>query len=84
MKIRKTITIEKQDDIVQDIVCNICAKLIPKNEFGYAQDFLEIDKTWGFHSPFDGEAHRFDICLDCYKKLLNDMKIKPAGSTNTN
>ena len=82
MKIHKSTTVETQEEIIQDIVCNICAKKIPKNDFGYFEDFLEIKKTWGFHSAFDGETHEFDICLDCYKIILDGMEIKPINNTN--
>jgi len=77
MKIRKITTQETQEETIHEIVCNICAKKIPKNEFGYFEDFLEINKTWNYHSPFDSETHAFDICLSCYKKILDNMKIKP-------
>jgi len=79
MKILKTAEKEIREEIVQDIFCNICGEKIQKNKLGYFEDFLGINKTWGYHSPFDGETHDFDICLNCYKEILDKMKIKPAN-----
>ncbi|MCL2565598.1 MAG: hypothetical protein FWE24_07305 [Defluviitaleaceae bacterium] len=77
MKIYKNISIEKQEKTLQDIFCNICGEKIHKNEYGYYDDFLSIEKKWGYHSQFDGETHFIDICQLCYKIFLNNMKLKP-------
>lgn len=77
MKTRKNINIKKQESVIQDIFCNICGKKIHKNEFGYYDDFLSIEKKWGYHSQFDNETHCIDICQPCYKVFLNNMKLKP-------
>ena len=77
MKTRETVEVKKQETIIQDIFCNICEEKIHKNEHGYFDDFLSIEKTWGYFSPFDGETHCIDICISCYKTLLDSLKIKP-------
>ena len=77
MKTRGTVKVEKQEIIIQDIFCNICGKKIHKNEYGYFDDFLSIEKTWGYHSQFDNETHCIDICQDCYKVFLDSLKIEP-------
>ena len=82
MKIHKTAITIKEEDTLHEIVCNICGEKILKNEFGYFEDFLEINKTWGYHSSFDGETHDFDICMQCYKKFLDEMKIKPSSEAS--
>jgi len=77
MKIREIINSEKQENVIQDIFCNICGKKIHKNEFGYYDDFLSIEKKWGYHSEFDNEIHCIDICQTCYKTFLDNLKLKP-------
>lgn len=64
-------------DKVEKIFCNLCGSEIEKNRFGYFQDYLSINKTWDYDSDFDGSIHSFDICQNCYKNLLVQMKIKP-------
>jgi len=77
MKIYENIITKKQESVIQDIFCNICGEKIHKNEFGYYDDFLSIEKTWGYHSRFDSETHFIDICQLCYKELLERFKLKP-------
>jgi len=77
MKTRGTVKVEKQEKIIQDIFCNICGEKIHKNEYGYYDDFLSIEKKWGYHSDFDGEIHCIDVCQTCYKKLLDNLLHKP-------
>ena len=78
MKIRGTVKVEMQDTVIQDIFCNICGEKIHKNDHGYFEDFVSIEKKWGYHSDFDNETHCIDICQSCYKVLLNKLKIKPS------
>ena len=67
-------------DIITELAsvqCNACGASINKNDFGYFDEYLSIEKHWGYPSEFDGETHNIDICEDCYKKLLQGLAIKP-------
>ncbi|MDR1067344.1 MAG: hypothetical protein LBL35_07955 [Clostridiales bacterium] len=64
-------------DQVESVVCNVCGKEIKKNSFGYFDDFLSVEKKWGYGSPRDGETHDIDICRHCYEKLFEQFKINP-------
>jgi len=77
MKVRGSRKVEIQEKIIHDIFCNVCGKKIHKNKDGYFDDFLSIEKRWGYHSEFDNETHFIDICQACYKVLINNLKIKP-------
>lgn len=72
---RKTLVSCKQ---VESVVCNMCGNEIEKNPFGYIDEHLSVEKTWGYGSPYDGETHEIDICGHCYEKLLGQLKIKPG------
>ena len=82
MKIRGNVKVEKQESIIQDILCNVCGEKIHKNEYGYFEDFLSIEQEWGYHSKFDGETHCIDICQKCYEVFLSNLKIKPTCDTS--
>lgn len=73
MKIYKII--EKTEEEVQKILCDVCKTEIDpvhlKND-----EYLHIEKRWGYHSPWDGEIHEFDICPCCYEKFLKQIKKK--------
>ena len=52
---------------------------IKKDIYGYYNDYIHIEKKWGYNSDFDGEKHSFDICSQCYKKMVSDFKIPVNG-----
>ena len=57
--------------------CNVCGKEVEKNAIGYFEDHVSLTKSWGFHSPYDGEAHAIDLCVDCYKDWTSRFEIPP-------
>lgn len=57
------------------LVCNKCKKNIKKNLHNYYDDFLKIEKRWGYHSSFDNEVHYFNLCENCYNELINSFLI---------
>ena len=69
---------------VEDVQCNSCGREVEKNKIGYFQDHVTLSKTWGYHSPYDGEAHDIDLCVDCYKSWISHFEIPPyaAGGEN--
>jgi len=60
---------------VTTIICNLCEKSININKLGYLDDYLKIEKRWGFGSDFDNEVHAINICEDCYKKFIKNLKV---------
>jgi len=72
---RKTIEVNKSVPETQEIICNACGKPIGKNGHGYFPDCLEVMKHWGYDSPFDGEQHCFDICVECYELMTKKFTI---------
>ena len=62
---------------VTRVICNFCGEQIRQNDFGYWEEHLSFNKTWGYGSPHDGETHSVDICLSCYQMLVEKMKIPP-------
>lgn len=57
------------------VICNCCEKEI-KTENGIEMEgVMHINKEWGYFSKKDGEMHRFDMCEECYDKLIKSFKI---------
>lgn len=52
----------------EKIICNCCKKIIQEKGTLPMQDFLHIEKEWGYFSEKDGEKQEFDICEECYDK----------------
>jgi hypothetical protein len=62
---------------LSDVRCNSCGKDVDRNHVGYFEDHVSLSKTWGYHSPFDGEEHDIDLCVDCYKGWIAHFEIPP-------
>ena len=65
---------------LEDVRCNLCGRDVEKNHIGYFEDHISITKMWGYHSPFDGEEHEVDFCVDCYRGLTAQFAIPPQVS----
>jgi hypothetical protein len=80
-KVTKTV----EETVVDEVICNRCAKpCIPYElEEGYkphASDYsyLAVRKTWGWPSPRDMTKWEFDICESCFDEFIATFKIPPT------
>lgn len=70
------IQIKKQDGELEQIVCNGCKRLIHgMNEAELYEEYLHIEKTWGYFSKQDGQKIAFDLCEQCVNDLLKRLCI---------
>ena len=60
---------------LEKIICNCCKKEIKPENNIWKEDFISIDKKWGYFSNKDGENHHLDLCESCYEKWISNMQI---------
>lgn len=60
---------------VKKIICNQCGKEMQVTNGRAEEGVFSVDYAWGYFSGKDGEKHSFDLCEDCYDKLLASFKI---------
>ncbi len=65
-----------EKEVVEKVICNCCGKEIEKNSHGYMEDYIHIEKTWGYTSSKDGDKTNVDICEECWNKFERNFKIK--------
>ncbi|CAB1251446.1 protein of unknown function [Ruminococcaceae bacterium BL-6] len=70
----------QEKSIVDNIICNCCGRPIGKenkNLIGEPifDEYLEINKLWGYLSNKEGEEDSFHICESCYDKWVSTFKI---------
>ncbi len=65
-KIQETKEIEK-------IICNRCGKIISVTKGMMKEDILSVEKRWGYFSNKDNEVHSFDLCEECYDKIVAEF-----------
>ncbi len=57
------------------VVCNQCKKQL-KMENGYLKEgCYNADIIFGYFSKKDGTRHRFDLCEECYDKMVAQFAI---------
>ena len=72
MKKYKIVRVEVEQ--AESIFCNGCGKSIDLTP--YADNHISVEKKWGYGSEWDGETHSFDLCLDCYRKIISQFVLK--------
>ncbi len=67
----------KEEKLPTRVFCNRCGREIKIIHPESGANYLSVDKLWGYGSRFDGEAHSFDLCEDCYELMISEFKISP-------
>ena len=59
------------------VVCNCCGKdLLVENGF-LKEECVHVDHDFGFFGTKDGLSHKFDLCEECYRKMIGQLVIPP-------
>ena len=72
-----TEVVQLEVEVVDMALCDCCGKEIKTLKADY-EDYLVIDKTWGYGSTKDGERHEVHICESCYDKWVQGFIHKPV------
>lgn len=60
---------------VEAVICNRCGRSM-KTENGILKEgCFHGDSVFGYFSRRDGKRHRFDLCEDCYNKIIADFAV---------
>lgn len=65
------------------IICNGCSCECESENSVFKKEFLSVQKSWGYFSERDGETDCWDLCEECYNRLVSSFKIKIDVSENT-
>lgn len=63
------------------VICNGCGKALAVKNNIILEDWLSVDKAWGYFSEKDGVVHAFDLCEECYDKMVKGFAI-PVSVNN--
>ena len=72
---KKYTEVSQNKKVLSEVICNSCGKAIEKTDRGRFHDFLSVEKSWGYLSEFDGEVHEFDLCVGCYKNIIEGFAV---------
>lgn len=62
-------------DLPINIVCNKCGrKILVENQIA-REDYLQVNKSWGYFSKKDGKTYRFILCEKCCDELVEKFVV---------
>lgn len=65
------------------VICNQCEKELRSDGEYLKEGCFTVDYTFGYFSRRDGVRHRFDLCEDCYNKLIGQFAIPVEEDAQT-
>ncbi len=66
---------EHQEEAIISIVCNACGKPIQVERGIIKEGVCSVDCVWGYFSKKDGSRHVFDLCEECYDKIIKEFAL---------
>lgn len=60
---------------LEKVVCNRCGRELKLVNGVVQEGIFEGDIRWGYFSGRDGERHQFDLCEDCYIKMIKSFTV---------
>lgn len=57
------------------VICNQCRKELESNGKYLTEGCFAVDYAFGYFSRKDGTRHRFDLCEDCYDRMVEQFAI---------
>lgn len=60
---------------IQIIICNSCGKEIKIENGVSGEDYISINKNWGYFSEKDGYTMKMDICENCIDHIISNFKV---------
>lgn len=62
---------------MEHVKCNVCGKVLKREQGILREDAFEAVKDWGYFSKKDLQRHSFIVCEECYDKWIRTFAIPP-------
>lgn len=60
---------------LQEVICNQCGKKLRVEKGILMEGILEVRQNFGYFSGKDGLTQEFDLCEECYDRLIDGFVI---------
>ncbi len=67
--------VNDNNKVQSPLLCNCCGKPLKEENGILKEDAFEATKEWGYFSSRDMEVHHFNLCEECYNKLIESFVI---------
>lgn len=65
------------DGELDAVFCNGCGKKLVVENGILREGAMEVCYAWDYFSEKDGEIHKWDLCEECYDRLIGNFCILP-------
>ena len=80
-KLRKYRNAEERK--LMQVVCNKCGREMKTENGDLREGCFSADAVFGYFSRKDGTVHHFDICEDCYDRMIAEFALPVEEETAT-
>lgn len=60
---------------LQEVICNRCGRKMRVERGILKEGCFHADYAFGYFSKRDGIRHKFELCEDCYDKMIAEFAI---------
>lgn len=68
---------------IKEVVCNQCGRSLQVEHGIVKEGCIHVDTVLGYFSRWDGIRHRFDLCEECYEKMIRGFQIPVTEEEET-
>ena len=72
-----------ENNEVKEVFCNQCKKALQVENGIIKEGCYSSNMVWGYFSTMDGMRHSFDLCEDCYRKMIMGFAIPVTETDET-
>lgn len=69
------IYLDEQEKQLESVLCNACGRRLSVENGIVLEGCFQGDMAFGYFSSRDGRRHRFDLCEQCYNKMIAAYRI---------
>ena len=70
------IYMDEGKNTLKQVVCNQCGKVLKIKNGILMEGVYEGNQKFGYFSNKDGICHSFDLCEECYDKLIEGFTVE--------
>lgn len=66
---------KKNDTGLASVICNSCKKELRVENGILKDECIHVSHVFGYFSERDGEIQSFDLCEECYNKMIAKFRL---------
>ena len=60
---------------LDEVICNCCQKNLLVENGCLKEECIHLEHDFGFFGTKDGLSHKFDLCEECYRKIIEGFSL---------